>query len=41
MKLWQIQEISNGCLVSLPDGRVEFYDGWDGVMKRLGGMGRE
>ena len=41
MKLWQIQGISNGCLVSLPDGSVEFYDGWDGVMKRLGGIGRE
>ena len=41
MKLWQIQEISNGCLVSLPDGRVEFYDGWDGVMKRLEESGRE
>ena len=37
MRLWRIQEISNGFVLTLPNGMEEFYDRWEDVLKRLKG----
>ena len=35
MTLWQIKKISNGYVLSLPNGQEEFLDTWEDVLKRL------
>lgn len=35
MDLWQIEEIYNGYVLTLPQGQKEFYDSWADVLKRL------
>ena len=39
MKLWMIEEIANGFVLTLPNGQKEFCDTWDEAMKRLRGVG--
>lgn len=35
MNLWRIQEISNGFVLTLPNGVETFYDEWEDVLKAL------
>lgn len=35
MNFWRIQEISNGFILMLPNGKETFYDSWEDVLKAL------